>query len=75
MDLANFRGIMLSEKYSSLQHKMEESLVQVLNLIKNFFTTKSFDCKQYMMEKINSGYLNKELSFLGVESINKIYPK
>lgn len=75
MDLANFRGIMLSEKYSSLQRKMEESLVQVLNLIKNFFTTKSFDCKQYMMEKINSGYLNKELSFLGVESINKIYPK
>lgn len=75
MELANFKGAMLSEKYSSLQNKMEKNLTQTLTLMINFFERKKSDSRQYIMEKINSGYLNKELSFLGVESINKIYPK
>ena len=44
------------------------------NDIYNLFDN-NIDIKKYISEKINAGYLNRELSILGVESINELYPK
>lgn len=74
-ELTNFRGSMFSEKYFAILDSIEKSLVSLIATMSNYFTNENFDAKKYISEKINAGYLNRELSILGVESINELYPK
>ena len=74
-ELTNFRGSMYSEKYFAILDSIENSLVSLIAAMSNYFTNENFDAKKYISEKINAGYLNRELSILGVESINELYPK
>lgn len=74
-ELTNFRGSMFSEKYFAILDSIEKSLVSLIAAMSNYFTNENFDAKKYISEKINAGYLNRELSILGVESINELYPK
>lgn len=71
----NFRGSMFSEKYFAILDSIEKNLLSLIATMSNYFTTENFDAKKYISEKINAGYLNRELSILGVESINELYPK
>lgn len=66
---------MYSEKYFAILDSIENSLVSLIAAMSNYFTNENFDAKKYISEKINAGYLNRELSILGVESINELYPK
>ena len=75
LNLINFNGVMMSHEYFELQEQTEKKLIQALELMIEFFTTKEFKCKEYLIDKINSGYLKKEFSVLGIESIDKIFPK
>lgn len=72
---SNFRGNRLSDEYYAILDNIEKSLISVIVTMSNYFTNENFDAKKYISEKINAGYLNRELSILGVESINEIYPK
>lgn len=74
-ELTNFRGSMFSEKYFAILDSIEKNLLSLIATMSNYFTTENFDAKKYISEKINAGYLNRELSILGVESINELYPK
>lgn len=74
-ELTNFRGNMFSEKYFAILDNIEKNLLSVIVTMSNYFTNENFDAKKYISEKINAGYLNRELSILGVESINELYPK
>ena len=74
-ELTNFRGSMFSEKYFAILDSVGKSLVSLIATMSNYFTNENFDAKKYISEKINAGYLNRELSILGVESINELYPK
>lgn len=74
-ELTNFRGSMYSEKYFAILDSIEKNLLSLIATMSNYFTTENFDAKKYISEKINAGYLNRELSILGVESINELYPK
>lgn len=74
-ELTNFRGSMFSKKYFAILDSIEKSLVSLIATMSNYFTNENFDAKKYISEKINAGYLNRELSILGVESINELYPK
>ncbi len=75
LNLINFNGVMMSYEYFELQEQTEKKLIQVLELMIEFFTTKEFKCKEYLIDKISSGYLTKEFSVLGIDSIDKIFPK
>lgn len=72
---SNFRGNRLSEEYYAILDSIEKNLISVIVTMSNYFTNENFDAKKYISEKINAGYLNRELSILGVESINELYPK
>ena len=74
-ELTNFRGSMFSEKYFAILDSIEKNLLSLIATMSNYFTNENFDAKKYISEKINAGYLNRELSILGVESINELYPK
>lgn len=74
-ELTNFRGSMYSEKYFAILDSIERNLITLISTMSKYFTNENFDGKKYIIDKINAGYLNKELSILGVESINEIYPK
>lgn len=74
-ELTNFRGSMYSEKYFAILDSIEKNLLSLIATMSNYFTNENFDAKKYISEKINAGYLNRELSILGVESINELYPK
>ena len=74
-ELTNFRGSMFSEKYFAILDGIEKNLLSLIATMSNYFTNENFDAKKYVSEKINAGYLNRELSILGVESINELYPK
>lgn len=73
--LSNYRGSMFSEKYFAILDDIERNLISLIAVMSNYFTNENFDGKKYIIDKINAGYLNRELSILGVESINEIYPK
>ena len=73
--LSNFRGNRFSDEYYAILDSVGKSLVSLIATMSNYFTNENFDAKKYISEKINAGYLNRELSILGVESINELYPK
>ena len=74
-ELTNFRGSMYSEKYFAILDSIENSLVSLIAAMSNYFTNENFDAKTYTSAKINAGYLNRQLSILGAESINEFYPQ
>lgn len=73
--LADFRGSFISQEYFDILDNIEKNLKNSLSLIIRFFTTNEFDCEAYINDKINNGYLEKEFSILGIESIDELYPK
>lgn len=73
--LSNFRGNRFSDEYYAILDSVGKSLLSLIAAMSNYFTNENFDAKKYISEKINAGYLNRELSILGVESINELYPK
>ncbi len=73
--LADYRGSFYSQEYFTILDNIEKYLKSSLSLMKKYFTTDEFDCKTYISDKINAGYLKKEFSILGIESIDELYPK
>lgn len=73
--LADYRGSFYSQEYFTILDNIEKYLKNSLSLIEKYFTTDEFDCKIYISDKINAGYLKKEFSILGIESIDELYPK